>query len=113
MSRAPEPESANRDWVRWYEELDDDERRLMRERLIDSGVDDVREDPERRMFFLFHVEDLIADVAPGTRALGEHHHVVMALRGANEPDRVAQRKAAVARMFDAYRDCILANPWLT
>ncbi len=102
-----------RDWVQWYEDLERDERESLRHRLVDADIEKLRADTESRTFFLFHVEDLLADEVPGTRRMGELHHVVMALRGASEPEQVEQRRRAVSSLLASYQEYLRANLWLS
>ncbi|MHB8605545.1 MAG: hypothetical protein ACYDCK_09860 [Thermoplasmatota archaeon] len=103
---APQLRPAARDWIAWYDELDSRERREIRDRIAVASPDDVRADPELRHFFLFHVDDLVADEHPGTRRLAELHHVVSTLRGSEEPERVEARRKAVQFMLAEYQNVV-------
>ena len=51
------PPPAKRDWVAWYEDLDERERREMRDRLIQASPDEVRADPHVRDAYLGAASD--------------------------------------------------------
>src|SRR5882672_2206685 len=95
--RAVQARSAEaRDWVDWYDSLSTPERREMRARLLDAGYNDVKSDADLRNYFFFHVDDVVAEMPPGSERLAELHTVVQRLRGATEPDLVDKRRKAVA-----------------
>lgn len=98
-----------RDWVDWYGELDERERREYRERIVLATPDEVKADPELRHFFLFHVEDLVHDSPPGTRRLQEFWHVVMTIRGREE--LAEDRRKAVAFLLAEYQNYLRDNPF--
>ncbi len=102
-------DAEKRDWVAWYEGLDDCECREIRNRLVLASPDDVREDAELRHFFLFHVDDLAHDAPPGTRRLQEFFHVVMTLRGREE--LAGERRKAVAFLLAEYQNYLRDNPF--
>ncbi|HVL49033.1 MAG TPA: hypothetical protein VM889_10790 [Candidatus Thermoplasmatota archaeon] len=101
---------AKRDWVAWYEDLDERERREIRDRLLTMTPDDVREDAEARTFFFFHVDDLVEEAPPGTRRLTELHNIVSTLRG--REGSADDRRKAVHFMLAEYQAYLRDNPFV-
>lgn len=107
QTRSPEA----RDQVDWYESLSTPERRELRARLLGAGYDDVKTDADLRNYFFFHVDDVVAEMPPGSERLVELHTVVQRLRGATEPDLVEMRRKAVAFLLGEYQRYLRDNPW--
>lgn len=102
-------ESPKRDWVAWYEDLSERERRALRDRLMMASPDEVKAEDELRYFFLFHLDDLAHEQPPGTRRLLEFHHVVMTLRG--REDMAEERRKAVQYLLAEYQHYLRDNPF--
>src|SRR5438552_2394320 len=110
--RAAQTRSAEaRDWVDWYDSLSTAERQELRARLLDAGYDDVKSDADLRNYFFFHVDDVVAEMPPGSERLAELHTVVQRLRGAHEPELVEKRRKAVAFLLGEYQRFLRDNPW--
>lgn len=107
VSASATPEK--RDWVAWYEDLSEGERRELRGRIVLANPDEVKADAEMRHFFLFHVEDLVHESPPGTRRLQEFFHVVMTIRGREE--LAEDRRKAVAYLLAEYQHYLRDNPF--
>lgn len=99
-----------RDWVAWYEELSEGERREIRNRLLTAPYDDVKADPELARFFFFHCED-VAGEEPGTERLAELLAVLNHLRGSDDPEIVENRRKAVHFLLAEYQRYLRDNPW--
>lgn len=102
--------AANRDWVAWYDELDEMERREIRARLLTASYEEVKEDPELRQFFFFHSEG-IAGEEPGTERLAELHSILSHLRGSADPEVAEKRRKAVHFLLAEYQKVLRDNPW--
>lgn len=100
-----------RDWVAWYEELVDEERREIRNRLLDAPYDTVKADAELRQFFFFHSEDVVAESPPGSERLTQLHAVLQAMRGRDDPDLPEKRRKAVGFLLAEYQRFLRDNPW--
>jgi len=100
-----------RDWIAWYEELSEGERREIRGRLLTASYDEVKADAELRNFFFFHSEDLAHERPPGAERVAEIHTVLAHLRGAEAPDVAEQRRKAVAFLLAEYQRFLRDNPW--
>lgn len=100
-----------RDWVAWYEELSEGERREIRARLLTASYDEVKGDADLRNYFFFHSEDLAQDQPPGAERVAEIHAVLSHLRGQEAPDVAEQRRKAVAFLLAEYQRFLRDNPW--
>ena len=101
-----------RDWVAWYEELSEGERREMRNRLLDASYDEVKQDAELRNFFFFHSEDVASEAPPGSERVQQLHAILQAMRGAGEdPELPEKRRKAVAFLLAEYQRFLRDNPW--
>lgn len=100
-----------RDWVAWYEELAEGERREIRARLLTASYDEVKADAEMRQYFFFHSEDVAAERMPGSERIVELHAVLDRLRGLDAPDVAEQRRKAVAFLLAEYQRYLRDNPW--
>lgn len=100
-----------RDWVAWYEDLAEGERRELRNRLLDASYDDVKADAELRNFFFFHSEDVAADGPPGSERVQELHTILAAMRGGDDPELPEKRRKAVAFLLAEYQRFLRDNPW--
>lgn len=100
-----------RDWVAWYDELAQAERREIRARLLDATYDEVKADAELRNFFFFHSEDVASERPPGSERLAELHGILMHLRGAEDPELAEKRRKAVAFLLAEYQRYLRDNPW--
>jgi hypothetical protein len=105
--RAPDA----RDWVAWYEELQEDERREIRGRLLTAPYDEVKADADLRNFFFFHMEDIVEEAPPGSDRLRQLHTVVQSLRGATDPEQAETRRKAMAFLLAEYQKHLRDNPW--
>lgn len=101
---------AKRDWVAWYEELDQAERREIRARLLTASYDEVKADPELRQFFFFHSEEIAGEEA-GTERLAELHNILQHLRGSGDADVAEKRRKAVHFLLAEYQRVLRDNPW--
>ena len=101
---------AKRDWVAWYEELNEWERQEIRARLLTAAYDEVKADAELRQFFFFHSEE-VAGEETGTERLAELHTVLQHLRGSDDPDIVEKRRKAVHFLLAEYQRYLRDNPW--
>lgn len=99
-----------RDWVQWYEELDERERREIRSRLLTASYDEVKGDADLRQFFFFHSEE-IAGEEPGTERLAELHAVLQHLRGSDDSDVAERRRKAVHFLLAEYQRVLRDSPW--
>ena len=102
--------TAKRDWVAWFEDLNEWERQEIRARLLTASYDEVKADPELRQFFFFHSEE-VAGEEPGTERLAELHTVLQHLRGSEEADVVERRRKAVHFLLAEYQRYLRDNPW--
>ena len=102
--------TTNRDWVAWYDELEEMERREIRGRLLTAAYDEVKEDPELRQFFFFHSEE-IAGEEPGTERLAELHGILSHLRGSADAEVAERRRKAVHFLLAEYQKVLRDNPW--
>ena len=102
---------AARDWVAWYDELSEPERREIRGRLLSASYDEVKADAELRNYFFFHSEDVASDMPPGAERVAELHGILRHLRGAEAPDIAEQRRKAVAFLLAEYQRFLRDNPW--
>lgn len=100
-----------RDWVAWYEDLSEGERREIRARLLSASYDEVKADSELRNYFFFHSEDVANDQPPGGERVAEIHAVLSHLRGNDDPATVEQRRKAVAFLLAEYQRFLRDNPW--
>lgn len=100
-----------RDWVEWYEDLAERERVEMRERIVLASPDDIKSVAELKHFLLFHVEDLVAENAPGTQRLASFWHIVMVTRGRD--DLAEDRRKAVAYLVAEYQNYLRDNPFVS
>jgi hypothetical protein len=101
---------AKRDWVAWYDELDQAERREIRARLLSASYDEVKADPELRQFFFFHSEEIAGEEA-GTERLAELHNILQHLRGSEDADVAEKRRKAVHFLLAEYQRVLRDNPW--
>lgn len=108
---APRVLADKRDWVAWYEELSDGERREIRNRLLDAAYDEVKSDAELRNFFFFHSEDVVAESPPGSERLQQLHTILQAMRGADDPELPEKRRKAVGFLLAEYQRFLRDNPW--
>lgn len=99
-----------RDWVAWYDDLAEAERREIRARLLTASYEEVKADAELRNFFFFHSEE-IAGEEPGTERLAELHTVLQHLRGSMDPDVGEKRRKAVHFLLGEYQRVLRDNPW--
>lgn len=102
--------ASKRDWVAWYDELDEWERKEIRARLLTASYDEVKADPELRQFFFFHSEE-VAGEEPGTDRLAELHGILSHLRGSEDPDVAEKRRKAVHFLLAEYQKYLRDNPW--
>lgn len=102
--------SGKRDWIAWYEELPEGERREIRARLLTASYEEVKADPELRNFFFFHSEEIAGEEA-GTERLAELHAVLQHLRGLDDPDVGERRRKAVHFLLAEYQRVLRDNPW--
>jgi hypothetical protein len=100
-----------RDWIAWYDELAEGERREIRGRLLTASYDEVKADPELRNYFFFHSEDVAHEQPPGGERVAEIHAVLSHLRGNEDPATVEQRRKAVAFLLAEYQRFLRDNPW--
>ena len=103
--------AAARDWVAWYEELQDAERREMRARLLTAPYDEVKAEADLRQYFFFHMEDIVDEAPPGSDRLRELHKVVQTLRGATDAEQAETRRKAMAFLLAEYQKFLRDNPW--
>lgn len=99
------------DWVEWYEALSKEERKELRDRLLQASYDEVKADPELRNYFFFHSEDITGEKPPGADRMIELHGVVQMLRGATDANLLEQRRKAVAFLLGEYQRYLRDNPW--
>ena len=115
LARDPAPTAAatpeKRDWVAWYEELSEGERREIRNRLLDASYDEVKGDAELRNFFFFHSEDVAHEQPPGAERLAELHTILAAMRGTDDPELATKRRKAIAFLLAEYQRFLRDNPW--
>jgi hypothetical protein len=107
---AVQTRAVKRDWVAWYDELDERERREIRARLLTASYDEVKNDADLRQFFFFHSEE-VAGEEPGTERLAELHGILTHLRGSDDPDVAEQRRKAVHFLLAEYQRYLRDNPW--
>lgn len=100
-----------RDWVAWYEELSEGERREIRARLLSASYDDVKNDADLRQFFFFHSEDVAAESPPGAERVAELHNILQHMRGSDDPELPEKRRKAVAFLLAEYQRFLRDNPW--
>lgn len=100
-----------RDWVAWFDELSELERREIRARLLSATYDEVKADTDLRNFFFFHVEDVAHEMPPGSERLCELHGILQMLRGATEPEAVERRRKAAGFLLGEYQRFLRDNPW--
>lgn len=100
-----------RDWVAWYEDLQERERREIRSRLLTAGYEEVKAEPDLRQYFFFHMEDIVDEAPPGSDRLHELHNVVQALRGATDAEQAETRRKAMAFLLAEYQKFLRDNPW--
>ncbi|GEM_PF-5087903 len=100
-----------RDWIAWYEDLAEAERREIRARLLTASYDEVKSDAELRNYFFFHSEDVAHERPPGGERVAEIHAVLSHLRGNDDPSTVEQRRKAVAFLLAEYQAFLRDNPW--
>src|SRR5687767_13986547 len=87
--------AVERDWVAWYEDLQEAERREMRARILTAPYDEVKAEADLRQYFFFHMVDIVDYSPPGSDRLRELHNVVQTLRGATDPEQVETRRKAM------------------
>ena len=102
--------AAKRDWVAWYDELNEWERQEIRGRLLTASYDEVKADAELRQFFFFHSEE-VAGEEPGTERLAELHNILSHLRGSEDADVAEKRRKAVHFLLAEYQKYLRDNPW--
>ena len=100
-----------RDWVAWYDDLSEGERREIRNRLLHASYEEVKDDAELRNFFFFHSEDVASEMPPGSERLSELHGILTHLRGSSDPDVAEKRRKAVAFLLAEYQRFLRDNPW--
>lgn len=100
-----------RDWIAWYDDLSQAERREIRARLLTASYDEVKEDAELRQFFFLHSEDLAGDIPPGAERIGELHNILAHMRGSTDPDVAEKRRKVVAFLLAEYQRFLRDNPW--
>lgn len=105
-----EDRTGKRDWVAWYEDLVEGERREIRARILTASYEEVKADPELRSFFFFHSEEIAGEEA-GTERLAELHAVLQHLRGSDDSDVAEYRRKAVHFMLAEYQRVLRDSPW--
>lgn len=112
LTTVAERRAEKRDWIAWYEELAEAERRALRDRIVDAAYDDVKADAELRQYFFFHSEDVAADLPPGADRIAQLHSLLQAMRtGGDDPDLPEKRRKAVGFLLAEFQRFLRDNPW--
>lgn len=106
-----EKRAEKRDWVAWYDDLSEGERREIRARLLSASYDEVKSDADLRQFFFFHSEDVAAECPPGAERIAELHSILQHMRGSEDPELPEKRRKAVAFLLAEYQRFLRDNPW--